>query len=415
MGVTLKPILGCNFGCKGCYEGEIFRENGNKPEKYDLAKIISKLTNIRRGESATLHGGEILLMPLQDLRVLFQALKEQGRHINMQTNASNITDEHIAVFAEYGTSVGVSLNGCADLNRDRLAVPFTHDDLRHADEAIAITDRMTERIHENIYRMREAGLSVSIITVLSKTNAGDDEKLDRLIAWAIELGERHGVWHFRFNPLHEETDSFGVELSPEQAAHAYVRLASACFDDARRMWLPFREFIDNLFGLGRQPCWMNECDVYATNAVYAVFGDGSTGNCLRTAGDGVSYSRASESGTDMRGQILRQIPMDDGGCGGCPFWRVCMGGCPAEAVDGDWRNRSRFCLMYQQTYEFLIDRLRGMLPNFVPVTEWTTNDEAGMMQRIGNRQHELIGINCLNPSWSANASTYRQDARYQKK
>lgn len=414
MSITLKPILGCNFGCKGCYEGEIFRSNGNNPESYDLNAIILKLLNTKKGDSVTLHGGEILLMPLRDLRVILEACQAQGRAVNMQTNASMISAEHIELFKEFGVSIGVSINGPDILNRDRLAVPFTHDDLRHGQDVYKITDQMTAKIHENLYKMREAGLSVSLITVLSKTNAGTDELLDRLIRWAIELGEKHNIWHFRFNPLHEDLDSFGVELTPEQAAHAYVRMAEATLQDHRRLWLPFREFVDNLWGLGRGPCWVNECDVYATNAVYAVFGDGSTGNCLRTAKDGVSYSRASEQGTDMRGQILKQIPMADGGCGGCRYWRVCTGGCPAEAVNSDWRNKSRFCQMYIDTYEFLEHKLKGLIPNFTPVPDWTTNDEAEMIRRIECRQHELTAINPLRPEWSRRASTFAQDAKQPK-
>lgn len=410
MDLTLKPILACNLGCQGCYESAIFRENGNQPDPYDLDAIDQTLKKLGGDGRASLHGGEILLMPVRDLERLMQMTVDSGKRLSIQTSLTLLNEEHIRLFQKHGMGVGVSLNGPGEFNRDRRAVP--HGRTLSVLDADNATDRMTERVHTNIERLRDAGIQVSVICVLSKTNAGSPEKVRRLIRWAQDMGENFGVWHFRFNPLHDD-GNLGIELSEQEAAGVYLALCKATLSDKRRMWLPFREFVDNIWGLGCQPCWVGGCDVYQTAAVHAVFGDGSEGNCLRTAKDGTAYLRDQQT-IDMRGQILKQTPYDDGGCKDCPHWRVCKGGCPAEGIDGDWRNRSRFCQMYYQTYEYLIDLLQAIVPNFTPVQEWTTNDEARTLASISSRRPEVSPINPLDPEWSQMPSTWRQDARCQK-
>jgi len=204
-----------------------------------------------------------------------------------------------------------------------------------------------------------------------------------------------------------------IELSDAEATAAYLALCRACFKDKRRMWTPFREMVDNLWGLGRQPCWMTSCDVYSTEAVYAILADGSIGNCMRTATDGITYLQGPRD-PSMRDTLLQAIPMEQGGCGGCRYWRVCHGGCPIEGADGDWRNRTRFCGMIWQTYAEIERQLQGILPNWTPVPDWTTNDEAGMMHSITQRRPSVNAINPIDPAWSARPSTFEQSARTQQ-
>jgi uncharacterized protein len=345
------------MGCTGCYEGDIFKANGNKPEAYNLDRHIQAALNGPPGP-AVLHGGEITLMPMADLERLMAAIAPT-RSINMQTNGSMLRTKVLELLVKYHVSLGVSLNGPGDLNRDRRAAPVGTGS---TDEA---TDRLTALIFKNVERARaEYDLSVSVITVLSKTNAGDDDKLQRLIGWADDWGERLQIRHWRWNMLHEEDDGAEIELSADRAAEVYKQLVDATFADAERKWLPFREFVGNLTGANLQPCWMGTCDPYNTEAVYAVFGDGSVGNCLRTAKDGVPYLRSEDGIHDYRQQILKELPVADGGCGGCKWWDYCHGACPAEGDQGDWRNKSRFCKMYYDTYEHIETRIRGVQPDW---------------------------------------------------
>jgi uncharacterized protein len=404
MSITLKPILSCQLGCAGCYQSALFERNGRRPPPYDLDRIAEAVRRGRPGK-ATLHGGEILLMPAPDLRRLCEILRANGREIGMQTNALALDDAKLAILREFRVTVGVSINGPGDLNRDRRA-------LGGGDEA---TDRLTERVVENIARMHAAGLSVSGICVLSETNAGDDDKVERLIAWATEMGERYGMWWFRFNPLYVDPGPMAAggprELSAERLGRVWRRLAEATFEDPRREWMPFREMLDNLCGFGVNPCWYQTCEITETDAVYCILGDGEVGNCQRTSQRGISYLRVPGAAHgQVRQQILAQIPMEAGGCGGCRWWRVCYGGAPCEAEDGDWRNRSRFCRAIQETYEWIERRVKGLIPNWIPVPDWTTNDERRLLDlRVGYRP-DVDALRPLRADWSEKPSTYLRQA-----
>jgi uncharacterized protein len=376
-GITIKPILGCNMGCTGCYEGEIFRANGNRPAPYDLEAILA---SARRGPAgmAMLHGGEITLMPVGDMRRLLQALKDDGRTLGLQTNGSLLRDAVVKLLREFDVVVGVSLNGPGELNDDRLAVPHTS---MARDENRARTRALTERIHRNVEHAAQVGLRIGIISVLSRTNSECDSHVSRLIEWAAGWGERFGIWDWRWNPLHDD-EGTGVELAPERAAAVYERLLDATLADPRRRWNPFREYIDNLTTTkGLQPCWVGPCDPYATEAVWAVLGDGGVGNCLRTAKDGIPYLR-SEDGV----QHIRQELLVSGDCSGCRWWHYCYGGCPAEGRDGDWRNKSRFCKVYYDTYEAIEKRIQGLFPEWTRVERPV--DSTDLAQRSGPQEVE---------------------------
>lgn len=360
--LTVKPILGCNMGCIGCYEGEIFRQNGNKPLPYDLERIKARI--LKDGaKQVVLHGGEITLMPVADLENLCEAIKADDREIHMQTNGSLITPTMLDFIQRYSIYVGVSINGPAELNRDRRAVP--HTSKIPEEIMLKATDKMTERIQNNIFKMLDGGVKVGLITVLSQTNAGTTDKLKKLINWGLDF-EGRGIHSHRWNLLHQDFDVPKIELTPDEALLAYEWLAGTTFENATRAWFPFRSMFRSLNGYSAEDCWFAPCDPYATAAVRAVFHDGSMGNCLRTAKDGIPYLRAEDGEQHHRQELLESIPFEQGGCGGCKYWTICYGGCPAEAVDSDWRNKSRFCKVFYGTYDFLTARRRAFDPDWNP-------------------------------------------------
>jgi uncharacterized protein len=404
-GLTLKPVLGCNFSCTGCYEGEIFKANGNKPEPYNIEAILRGIENGPGGQ-VTFHGGEITLMPVADMVKICEKASALGRPLGMQTNGSILTDRILDMLVTYRVGVGVSINGPGDLNRDRRVLNA---------KQIDITDKMTERIHANIDKMRGAEVSVSLITVLSRTNAGTPERVERLLNWAISHTQAGSTWH-RFNPLFMDgTDCISgadnAELTNEELSYVWRKLANACFSNPKANWNPFREMVDNLWGLGVEPCWFGTCDVYNTEAVYSVLHDGSNGNCLRTAKDGISYQRASER-DHTRQSILAQLPQEQGGCKDCKWWTVCHGGCPAEA--NDWREKTRFCQATIELYQHIEDKLVGLIPNFTSRVNWTTNDPDRLQNMCESRTPDISPVNPTRPDWSRRPSTYRQDAREQR-
>jgi hypothetical protein len=54
-----------------------------------------------------------------------------------------------------------------------------------------------------------------------------------------------------------------------------------------------------------------------------------------------------------RYEALAQVKQSAGGCKGCFWWSYCKGGCPGAGLDGDWRNRTRFCEAIKETFAFV--------------------------------------------------------------
>ncbi len=391
MSLTLKPILRCNLDCVDCYERTTLNPKNPRP---DVEAIIATMARERPGERVILHGGEIMLLRMDEAERLCAAAKAQGRALDMQTNATLLTDEWADLIVRYNIQVGISLNGPGALNRSRWL------------ENNEVTDRMTQRVHDAVERIGKLGQLSGLIVVLSRTNADTDEKLDALIEWAEKwVGETCGCWSIRWNPL------FGgdEQLSPERLVEVYRRLVGATVADRHRLWLPFREFIDNLCGLGLRPCWMQPCDPYNTDAVHAIFYDGSEGNCLRTSPDGVPWQRAADK-VFIRQDLLFQIPMEDGGCGGCRYWNFCHGGCPAEGEGDDWRNKTRWCDAIQGAYKAIEDGMSGWLPNWRPATNWQHPDDAALGRSIDARKPLINAFGAMVPSAKA-PSTYERRSR----
>ncbi|MHC1624226.1 MAG: hypothetical protein ACXQTR_06540, partial [Candidatus Methanospirareceae archaeon] len=57
------------------------------------------------------------------------------------------------------------------------------------------------------------------------------------------------------------------------------------------------------------------------------------------------------------------------------------GGCPAEGIDGDWRNKTRFCKAIYDLYSEIERDIRAMFPNIILVTDHPEVDYYDMLQR----------------------------------
>ena len=110
-------------------------------------------------------------------------------------------------------------------------------------------------------------------------------------------------------------------------------------------------------------CVWNACDPYTTQAVQGVEGQGQRSNCGRTNKDGIDFAKAGNPGFE-RYIALYATPQEHGGCQECRFFLMCKGQCPGTAIDGDWRNRTEHCEVWQTLYGRLEAELvaQGMIP-----------------------------------------------------
>lgn len=343
MSVELMPLgVSCNSACSYCYQ-EPIRDAGNTSirGRYDIDLMIKNAMKV--GSYLTMYGGEALLVPKEDLEKVFAASYERFSHGGVQTNGDLIDDDHIAMFKKYGVGVGVSIDGPGKLNSLRPA--------RNNGDWI----ESTKRTMENLVRLREAGVSVSIISVLHKQN-GIPERLDVFKRWALWLSSI-GITHINMHNFESESAlaKARFSLSEERTIEAMLDLAAWLEGHPAMYWYPFVTVKELLrVNSSKANCVWHHCDPLTTPAVQAVVADGSMTNCGRASKEGIPWVKPHVAGYE-RYISLYQTPQNLNGCNGCRFFMMCGGECPGTGygLDGpDWRLRTDHCKLYMALFGF---------------------------------------------------------------
>ena len=350
MSVELRPLgVLCNIQCGYCYQ-DPQRDAGNVSRKYDIQRMKQAVE--QEGGPFTLFGGEPLLLPLKDLEEIWAWGYERYGSNRVQTNATLIRDEHVALFHKYGVRVGISMDGPGELNDVRW-----HGDLEQTRESTARSQHAVERLCAE-------GIRCAVIVTLHRGNATAD-RLPRLTAWVADLHAR-GVVAFRLHLL--ETEYGAVKTAYGLSADENIAALLAFLELERTTpgitFDLFPEMRALLVGDDRRAsCIWNGCDPFTTRAVRGVEGHGQRSNCGRTNKDGIDFVKAARPGFE-RYIALYHTPQAAGGCGDCRFFLMCKGQCPGTAIDGDWRNRTEHCQVWMTLYERLEAELqaRGVTP-----------------------------------------------------
>jgi uncharacterized protein len=349
--LLIKPFLGCNLDCKYCYERK-YRHKYKPKADYNLDLVLKRMEEFKNLEMS-LHGGEPLAMPKKDVeRILAKMYELQGRS-GIQTNGTLIDEEYIEMFKKYKTNVGISFDGPGELSEFRGPKTFNLD--------------------KTIERLVREGISTSIIIVISKSNAGTDERLKKLKNYLLEL-EKLGVTG-RLNPCAGAPE---CELDEKRLIEVYLDLARFCLERNLR-WSPFTDIVHGLQGKPRV-CTFSGCDPFSTPSATVVLGDGSITNCMRTNQEGILLRHPVKM--DIRSEILAETPQEYGGCKDCKYWTACYGGCPSAAINGDWRNRTYLCPLWKALFQFFENVLSFVEYSPIPPRACTQDQEG-----IQNREH----------------------------
>lgn len=364
---------------------------------YDVDKILAQIEEAgKQGhKSFDLHGGEPLMTPKKDAERLFAAIAKYNDPL-LQTNGFLIDDEWIAMFVKYDVCIGVSIDGEGDLNTARGF--FDPEGIR----INPVSDEYTKKVMENLKKMRDAGLEVSIICVLNRFNALPEPR-ERLKKWLLKLKDEYKITGGRLNLAYVDDPQLKsmLELTPAEAKEAWIDLANFVFSHEELNYLPFRELVDNLLGLGLSPCHYRGCDPDKTDGEVVIGPEGDIENCSRLyAEDGqrtVRRDGMEGSGDSKREDDLRKIPMDEGGCGGCRYWPICYGGCPGQGETPEGKKsvwaKDRFCPAIYGVYDLIEKRLKGLMPNVrtVPYVLLNEKNEERLKQDKRKRMRNQWG------------------------
>jgi uncharacterized protein len=375
------------MGCTYCYESTARKHNKDAGEQdgYNVDKIIDFIDNLPSGEqkdAPNLHGGEPLLTPKEENEKLFKAIFEKFGATSIQTNGTLIDQDYIDMFKKYNTNVGVSFDGTGELNLGRW-MGNEKNTLKTAD-----------KIMKNIKWMSDEGVNIGIIAVVSKKNASPD-KIPMLKEFLLEL-KTLGITRGRLNLVQVDFKDLEPEflLTDEEAKYFYEEMIDFLLDNDLA-YAPFTDVMNGLMGYGHKTCVTTQCDPLHTLGEQPVYGDGTVGNCLRTAKDGVVFlaeKRPDGGGrvSNERYAILQQIPYEEGGCGGCRFWSICTAYCPGEAEDGDWRNRTQNCSRLLSLFEATESKIMKTMPMITPVSRLKIGSNEIDKLSKENKLHERV-------------------------
>ena len=406
MTIEIVPTLSCPVGCSYCYHEEMWAENPLlRKVDYDIGMMVSgwqKLSALRGGnKEVTFHGGEPLLMPIEDMDELCSKLKAKGANrFGMQTSTYGMNDERIALFKKFQFGLGVSFDGpwytgCPECfspledltfkvcsNCGKAVEPFEFD-LNRGRGWLAAPQRSKEFANKTVHwidRLHKEGFGVGTISVVNSYNAGDDKRLGALMKFYTDR-----PWlNCRYNPVHTEQAQLKfMELSEERLVQVYRQIAERCIDQ-RANWEPIREWMNSLAGVSINACWHgSDCD--PTNSTGATFvtdhGDAMVCPKLGTVFD-APLQIADHPPTPWRVKLLQQIPFEQGGCKGCRYWYLCRGGCESDGIDGDVRNRTRFCRYIYTTLAYLEKRMKDIYPSQLVFPDLPASEQERSLNKI---------------------------------
>ncbi|MFE9659987.1 cyclophane-forming radical SAM peptide maturase AmcB [Streptomyces sp. NPDC005955] len=199
--VVVQPTTWCNLDCQYCYLPFRKLKHQMSPEVAEaLAESVAQFDASGHPVGIVWHGGEPLAVGQQKFATLlapFEALRRAGRVRHyVQTNATLLTTAWCELLAAYDVCLGVSIDGPAVLNAERV-------DLRGKPAF--------DRILRGITLLREHGMPFSVISVVGAVGISMPEELLEFLA---SLGG-HSVG---FNI--EEIEGVNTDRQPPTAVQA---------------------------------------------------------------------------------------------------------------------------------------------------------------------------------------------------
>jgi len=420
---TSKTFVAGGFLSVDCYQNTA-RDLGNvkKAHDYDIHAAIRAINaqwdweEENRGGAAvaTAHGGEPLLIKKADLEEIFRINHERFGKAAIQTNGVLVDDDHMAMFKRYNVNVGLSIDGWGRLN-----------DVRKMGNTLRTTLEGTAATLRTLLRLCREHRPPGLIICLTKANAGPGlvpgqnrrkiDELKRFIDWLAD----HGIRNPRLNPAHIDTEPerSDWELSETDMAAFWAEFVP--WSLSRGYQFPaIAETMDGLLGCGQFTCVRTQCDPLHTAAERTIQEDSAIGVCehLYAAG-GIPYQVAEDKKfSEARYEILRGVSHEHGGCLGgvdgrdgdqvCRWWAVCTGHCNGHAIDGDWRNRTRFCRGWAGLYQAVADHLHRTIPNLTTLDQVAHRFDAnGLYHSIQQNEPPWDPFR-----WLRKANTYRPSA-----
>ena len=302
----------CNFRCPMCYvhltEGQV-AERGSELTAAQWLGIAEAAKN-KGMIFALLTGGEPLVR--KDFFEIYDGMREMGILVSINTNGSLLTGETLERFLEAPPNrFNISLYGGSNETYRRMCGAPAYDTVR-----------------ENIRRLREAGVDVSLNLSITPFNKEDLEKI-YTDAQLLDVNVRGSSYMYPPVRVNDEEYGCGNRLSAEESAKYAVQWDKLRFTEAE--FSQRAENMGKLAGIPQDGCPMEEGEgvrCRAGRSSFWITWQGDMMPCGMMTGPVV---HPLETGFDAAWESLRAQTAEirtPGKCSNCDYREVC-GVCPA--------------------------------------------------------------------------------------
>lgn len=363
----------CNLGCKYCYTGSAFfnfskRDIVNKrfvellPVLYRLFDQLMEY-NENKKTKAIFHGGEPLLITVENWRIMLDYVKSKSYSITptIQTNATLINDDYLKLFKEYDFEIGVSLDGTKELN------DITRP-LKNGKSSFPL-------VYKGIMQLKEHGLKFGVLVTLNKINLNE---IETIYVFFKESGVPFSIRPI-FQTQYNKDDNF--QLTPDEYGNAFCKLFDLWFDDEKTDTSLINEFTSLIAQFVNPIEGLVSCNFTMKCSEHFIAFDlnGEVSPCNRFYGAkefiyGNILKQTLEellNSSVAKPLIKRWEKLAKDECYSCEMQEYCYGGCPANSytLKGDYYAKDYYCGAYKMIYHHINEKIQSVLQKKNNLTE----------------------------------------------
>lgn len=360
MNFLIKPASGlCNMRCRYCfYEDETNNRSvknlGIMSQETADCLITEALNNADRQEGIhfAFQGGEPTLAGIGFFQHFVQSVAEQNRKYripvsySIQTNALELNDDFLSLFAEHPFLIGVSVDGTKAL----------HDGNRPDSCQKGTWGRVTH----NLQRLQQRGIPVNLLCVVTRSCARSPQKVYNSMK---KLNCRHFQFIACLDAMDAPRGCADYSLLPEDYGRFLCGLFDCWYQDWKKGdYVSIRLFDDYVHMAMGQPsgtcATSGSCGRY-----YVAEGDGSIYPCDFYAVDEWKLGTlGNETLAQMRDSALAADFLSRGSqrperCDHCRWQSLCGGGCPRDWFIQDGKTENYYCPAFQKFFAYAENRL----------------------------------------------------------
>ena len=368
MKLMLVPSASCPARCRYCFGP---RGQGAVMDERILEAALGWIADLKnRADRLDIifHGGEPLTAGMDFYRRalpgLQQALKAKSPRLNMQSNLWLLTGEFCELLAEYGVSLGTSLDGPEEITDNQRGRGYFR------------------RTMAGIELARRHGLRLGCICTFTRQSFSHaDEIMDFFIHEGLDFSIHAAVPPLVDNDLEQGSDISFVQtareaaadrwsLSPEAYGSLLVHLLESYLSNFQRIRISTLDQLSRSISSGEGGiCTYRDC----LGSYLAIAPDGSIYPCQRFTG--LNSFRLGYVQERPGPEQLRQAPVWQTfrereerlreECGDCPRFNICKGGCPYNALAvrapasgrGSFNSlRDPYCPSYRSIFSHITER-----------------------------------------------------------